>query len=170
MLLVVIKRGEQLSGYECCRNVEPFLATLDGVCWLFRNQSSQLENAYTTGRGLRLTFQISRNQFQSNSQNFHPGIELYLQPQQERDRLRVATELQSPLLLSNKKSRRVLIQKEVVTNLDRRGECGQSPGEALAIDRAVENSTYVPCVVEAAALACGCMPLVAVLWALQGDI
>lgn len=67
----------------------------------------------STTQAFQMTFQISRNQFQSNSQNFHPGIDVYFQSQHERDRIRIATELQSPLLLKNKKARRVMLQKKV---------------------------------------------------------
>ncbi|KAI1713899.1 amiloride-sensitive sodium channel domain-containing protein [Ditylenchus destructor] len=161
-------QGQTMSGFECCSNVEP-LATLNGMCWIFNNESVQ-ENSIDYPQGIQITFQIPKNSFISNYQSSHPGLEVYLLSPEIRDRVRWATELERAFHLQDKKSVSVLLQQEIISDLKRPKDCGNSPGDALASDKAVPNSTYVPCLIDAIVSQCSCVPLVVVLWVLQGAI
>lgn len=45
-----------MSGFDCCEHVEPFLATLDGICWIFKNKTF-IQNAIENKFGIQITFQ-----------------------------------------------------------------------------------------------------------------
>uniref|UniRef100_A0A915E784 Uncharacterized protein n=1 Tax=Ditylenchus dipsaci TaxID=166011 RepID=A0A915E784_9BILA len=44
--------GVTMSGFECCRQVEPFLATLNGICWTFKLNQTNMQSTIGYPQGL----------------------------------------------------------------------------------------------------------------------
>ncbi|KAF7638137.1 hypothetical protein Mgra_00002363 [Meloidogyne graminicola] len=105
--------SRQMGGYDCCRMVQPWLATSKGgICWPFIGNLSSIQNPMESPRGMQITFQISRNSFLSSSLSVHPGIDIFLIPAEIQNRLLVAIMLGDGHPLNDKKSLRMDIRRE----------------------------------------------------------
>ncbi|KAL3114227.1 hypothetical protein niasHT_014071 [Heterodera trifolii] len=192
-----VLRGHQLSGFDCCRMVQPWLATpRAGICWPFVvNSSASLQSPLDNARGIQITFQISRNSFRSGALSVHPGLSVHLVSPHLPigPRLRVATSLDSAAhahALADKRSLRLDIRKKIVADaaaspfFPSSGICssddsiaGPSPPSAVDATKGAAAGSAISgavggllCLLERAVEQCSCVPMIVVLWTLQGDL
>ncbi|KAL3073267.1 hypothetical protein niasHT_036609 [Heterodera trifolii] len=198
MVSSCVLRGHQLSGFDCCRMVQPWLATpRAGICWPFVvNSSASLQSPLDNARGIQITFQISRNSFRSGALSVHPGLSVHLVSPHLPigPRLRVATSLDSAAnahALADKRSLRLDIRKEIVADaaaspfFPSSGICssddsiaGPSPPSAVDATKGATAGNAITvgavggllCLLERAVEQCSCVPMIVVLWTLQGDL
>uniref|UniRef100_A0A183BJK2 Uncharacterized protein n=1 Tax=Globodera pallida TaxID=36090 RepID=A0A183BJK2_GLOPA len=196
MVSSCVLRGHQLSGFDCCRMVQPWLATpRAGICWPFvANASAAVQSPLDNARGIQITFQISRNSFQSGSGggggggalSLHPGFSVHLVPADLHSRLRVSTSIESAFAqsLNDKRSLRLDIRKEIVADVAvsspfSNGVCLDSDGGggADSVQHQQKGAQIVDiasagllCLLEKAVEQCACVPMLVVLWTLQGDL
>uniref|UniRef100_A0A914IC15 Transmembrane protein n=1 Tax=Globodera rostochiensis TaxID=31243 RepID=A0A914IC15_GLORO len=192
MVSSCVLRGHQLSGFDCCRMVQPWLATpRAGICWPFvANASVAVQSPLDNARGIQITFQISRNSFQSGgggggAMSLHPGFSVHLVPADLHSRLRVSTSIESAFAqsLNDKRSLRLDIRKEIVADVVvsspfSNGVCLDSDGGgADSVQHQQKGAQIVDiasagllCLLEKAVEQCACVPMIVVLWTLQGDL
>lgn len=87
------------------------------------------------------------------------------------NRVQIATQLQKPIYLKDKKFLRIFIQKQVM-NINIHLIIFFKLFFDKSIDKC-ENSgknSFILCLIEAAVHECGCVPLTTVLWAIQDDL
>ncbi|CAD6195997.1 unnamed protein product [Caenorhabditis auriculariae] len=154
-------QGIQLSSFDCCRNLVTYFPSTNGLCWLWRD-ATMWQNSTSVTKQFSITFQMTRNSWYSQFVQVHPGVDVYLQDGKN-DINRMATELENPIRLMDKRGVRLLMNKQERADI-RRPECGQSLGDARRSDRHAfehNNTNYLICELMVAMRYCNCHPLIA---------
>nr|CAD2160843.1 unnamed protein product [Meloidogyne enterolobii] len=166
--------SKQMGGFDCCKMVQPWLATpRGGICWPFVGNLSSVQTPMESPRGMQITFQISRNSFLSSSLSVHPGIDIFLVPAELQNRLLVAIMHGEAHPLNDKKSLRMDIRREnrVFDHYSTISSCRSTDNYAINSEKLVpEASAGFLCMLETAVETCSCVPMLLVLWTLQNDL
>lgn len=122
------------------------------------------QNSTGVNRQFSITFQMTRNSWFSTFVPNHPGVDVYLR-EDGRDVMRMATELENPIRLQDKRGVRLQMRKTKKADI-RRTSCGYALGDARRSDEhAFKNNhtNYLMCNMMVAMRYCSCHPLMAEL-------
>ncbi|ULU09259.1 hypothetical protein L3Y34_013988 [Caenorhabditis briggsae] len=156
-------QGIQLSSFDCCRNLLSLIPSVNGLCWVWRD-STMWQNSTGINRQFSITFQMTRNSWFSTFVPTHPGVDVYLR-EDGSDVMRMATELENPIRLQDKRGVRLQMRKTKKADI-RRTSCGYALGDARRSDvHAFKNNhtNYLMCNMMVAMRYCNCHPLMAEL-------
>ncbi|KAE9554101.1 hypothetical protein FO519_002690 [Halicephalobus sp. NKZ332] len=151
--------GQSISSFDCCQYIRPYIGTFRGVCWVFDNDK-MIQSEVNVNQGFSITFRMTLNSFHMNDNiTVHPGIDIYLM-NNSMEASRIASELQKPVTLLDKKLMRMSINKQYKSDLTRIN-CGVFWGQSEPVDREASRtySTLPTCLLQQVFNFCGCFPV-----------